>query len=209
MNIPVYNMSGEVVRNIDISDAVFAQPVNEALVHQALVAQRINAHQGTSDTKTRSEVAGSVKKLYRQKGTGRARAGSNKSGTRSGGGVIFGPHPRDLSVSLPKKMRRAAIKSVLSSKVSEQELMVLDELKFDAPKTSDMVKVMKSLGIEGKAIVALSEMDEIVVKSSSNLQNIKTMPARQLNVADMLTYDKLLMTEAALRQIEELWGGAA
>jgi len=209
VNIPVYNMSGEVVRNIDAADAVFAYPVNEALVHQVLVAQRANAHQGTADTKTRSEVVGSVRKLYRQKGTGRARPGSIKSGLRRGGAVIFGPHPRDVSVSLPKKMRRAAIKSVLSSKVSEQELVVLDELRFDAPKTRDMLKVMKSLGIEGKAIVALSEMDEIVVKSARNLQNIKTMPARQLNVADMLSYNKLLMTEAALRQIEELWGGAS
>jgi large subunit ribosomal protein L4 len=202
-------MSGEVVRNIDISDAVFAQPVNEALVHQALVTQRANAHQGTSDTKTRSEVVGSVKKLFRQKGTGRARAGSGKSGLRRGGGVIFGPHPREASVVMPKKMRRAAIRSVLSSKVSEQGLVVLDELRFDAPKTSEMVKMMKSLGIESKTIVALSELDEIVVKSARNLQNIKTMPARQLNVADMLAYDKLLMTEAALRQIEELWGGAS
>lgn len=209
MNIPVYNMSGEVVRNIDISDAVFAQPVNEALVHQALTAQQSNAHQGTSDTKTRSEVVGSVKKLYRQKGTGRARAGSNKSGSRRGGGVIFGPHPRDLSVSLPKKMRRAAIRGVLSAKVSGDELVVLDGFKFDVPKTSEMVKVMKCLGIEGRAIIALSELDETVIKSARNLQNIKTMPARQLNVADMLTYSKLLMTEAALRQIEELWGGAS
>jgi len=209
VNIPVYNMSGEVVRNIDIADAVFAQPVREALVHQALLAQRANAHQGTSDTKTRSEVAGSVKKMYRQKGTGRARSGSAKSGVRRGGGVIFGPHPRDVSVALPKKMRQAAIKSVLSSKVSEQELVVLDELKFDVPKTCDMVKVMKALGIDGKAIVALPELDEVVVKSARNLRKIKTMPARQLNVADMLSYDKLLMTEAALRQIEELWGGAS
>ncbi|MCL2615393.1 MAG: 50S ribosomal protein L4 [Dehalococcoidia bacterium] len=209
MNIPVYNMSGEVVRNIDISDAVFAQPVNEALVHQALLAQHANARQGTSDTKTRSEVVGSVKKLYRQKGTGRARPGSIRSGVRRGGGVIFGPHPRDISVLLPKKMRRAAIRSVLSAKVSEQELMVLDELRFDAPKTSEMFKVIRSLGIDGKAIVALSEMDEAVVKSARNLQNVKTMPAKQLNVTDMLAYDKLLMTEAALRQIEELWGGAA
>ncbi|MCL1885506.1 MAG: 50S ribosomal protein L4 [Dehalococcoidia bacterium] len=209
MNIPVYNMSGEVVRNIDISDAVFAQPVNEALVHQALAAQRANARQGTSDTKTRSEVVGSVKKLYRQKGTGRARPGSIKSGVRRGGGVIFGPHPRDISVLLPKKMRRAAIRSVLSAKVSEQELMVLDELRFDAPKTSEMFKMIKSLGIDGKAIVVLSEMDEAVVKSARNLRNVKTMPAKQLNVADMLAYDKLLMTETALRQIEELWGGAA
>ena len=206
MNIPVYNMAGEVVRNIDISDSVFAQSSNNALVHQALVAQRANARQGTSDTKTRSEVAGSTKKLYAQKHTGRARSGSIKSGLRRGGGIIFGPHPRDLSVSLPKKMRRLAIKCVLSSKVSEQGLVVLDELKLDAPKTRDIVNLLKVLGIE-KVILALPEVDEIIVKSARNLPAVKTMPARQLNVADMLAYDKLLITEAALRQIEELWGG--
>jgi large subunit ribosomal protein L4 len=209
VNIPVYNMAGEVVRNIDISDAIFAQSSNDALVHQTLVAQRANARQGTSDTKTRSEVTGSTKKLYRQKHTGRARAGSIKSGLRRGGGIIFGPHPRDLSVSLPRKMRRAAIKCVLSSKASGQELVVLDELKLDEPKTREIVKVMKALGIEGSAILALPEVDEVVIKSARNLPDIKTMPARQLNVTDMLAYEKLLMTEAALRQIEELWGGAA
>ncbi len=208
MNIPVYNMAGEVVRNIEISDAVFAQSSNNALVHQALVAQRANARQGTSDTKTRSEVSGSTKKLYAQKHTGRARAGSIKSGLRRGGGIIFGPHPRDLSVSLPKKMRRLAIKCVLSSKASEQGLVVLDELKLDAPRTRDIVNMLKALGVK-KAVLALHDVDENIVKSARNIQSIKTMPARLLNVADMLAYDKLLITEAALRQIEELWGGAA
>ncbi len=208
MNIPVYNMSGEVVRNIEISDAVFAQPANDAVVHQALVAQRANARQGTSDTKTRSEVAGSTKKLYAQKHTGRARSGSMKSGLRRGGGIIFGPHPRDLSVSLPKKMRRLAIKCVLSSKAAEQELVVLDEFKLGEPKTSEVVKVMKALGVKS-VLLALPEVDETIVKSARNIPSVKTMPARLLNVTDMLSYEKLLMTEAALRQIEELWGGKA
>jgi large subunit ribosomal protein L4 len=207
VNIPVYNMAGEVVRNIDISDAIFAQSSNDAVVHQALVAQRSNSRQGTSDTKTRSEVTGSTKKLYNQKHTGRARAGSIKSGLRRGGGIIFGPHPRDLSVALPKKMRRLAIKCVLSSKVSEQALVVLDELKLDEPKTSEMVKVLKALGIE-RVVLALPEVNEIIIKSARNLPGVKTMPARMLNVADMLAYEKLLITEAALRQVEELWGGS-
>ena len=208
MNIPVYNMAGEVVRNIDISDAVFAQVANDALVHQALITQRANARQGTSDTKTRSEVAGSTKKLYAQKHTGRARAGSIKSGLRRGGGIIFGPHPRDLSVVMPKKMRRLAIRCVLSSKASEQGLLVLDSLTMDEPKTKEIVKLMKALNVTS-AILALPEVDDIIIKSARNLHKVKTMPARQLNVADMLAYDKLLMTEAALRQIEELWGGVA
>jgi large subunit ribosomal protein L4 len=199
-------MAGEVVRNIDISDAVFAQGSNDSLVHQALITQRANARQGTSDTKTRSEVAGSTRKLYAQKHTGRARAGSIKSGLRRGGGIIFGPHPRDLSVVMPKKMRRLAIKIVLSSKASEQGLLVLDTLKLDEPKTKEIVKLMKALNVES-AILALPEVDDIIIKSARNLSGIKTMPARQLNVADMLAYDKLLMTEAALRQVEELWGG--
>jgi large subunit ribosomal protein L4 len=206
VNIQVYNMAGEVVRTIDISDTVFAQSANDAVVHQALVAQRANARQGTSDTKTRSEVAGSTKKLYAQKHTGRARAGSIKSGVRRGGGIIFGPHPRDLSVALPKKMRRLAIKCVLSSKVSEQGLIVLDELKLDQIKTKEIVTILKALGI-GSAILALPEVDDVVVKSARNLPEIKTMPARLLNVADMLAYEKLLITEAALRQVEVLWGG--
>jgi len=201
-------MAGEVVRNIDISDAVFAQVANDALVHQALITQRANARQGTSDTKTRSEVAGSTKKLYAQKHTGRARAGSIKSGLRRGGGIIFGPHPRDLSVVMPKKMRRLAIRCVLSSKASEQGLLVLDSLTMDEPKTKEIVKLMKALNVTS-AILALPEVDDIIIKSARNLPKVKTMPARQLNVADMLAYDKLLMTEAALRQIEELWGGVA
>lgn len=208
MNIPVYNMSGEVVRNIEISDAVFAQPANDAVVHQALVAQRANARQGTSDTKTRSEVTGSTKKLYAQKHTGRARSGSIKSGLRRGGGIIFGPHPRDFSVSLPKKMRRLAIKCVLSSKAAGQELVVLDEFKLGEPKTSEVVRVMKALGVKS-VLLALPEVDETIVKSARNIPSVKTMPARLLNVTDMLSYDKLLMTEAALRQVEELWGGKA
>lgn len=208
MNIPVYNIAGEVVRNIDINDALFAQAANDAVVHQALMAQRSNMRQGTADTKTRSEVTGSAKKLYRQKHTGRARSGSIKSGLRRGGGIIFGPHPRDLSVSLNRKMRRLAIRCVLSSKVSGQELVVLDELRLAEPKTREIAAVLKVLGIDGSAILALPELDETVVKSARNLPQVKTMPARLLNVVDMLTYDKLLMTEAALRQIEELWGGA-
>ena len=207
MNIPVYNKLGEVVRHIDVSDAVFAQPFNEALVHQALLTQLANARQGTSDTKTRSEVVGSCKKVYRQKGTGRARQGSGKSGLRRGGGVIFGPHPRNTELAMPKKMRRAAIRSVLSAKVADSELIVMDEILFEAPKTKEMMELMKSLGVLKSAIVALHDIDSAVVKSARNIQGIKTMSARQLNVVDMLDHDHIIMTEVAVRQIEELWGG--
>ena len=207
MKIPVYNRSGEVLRQIEISEIVFGQPENKALVHQALVAQQANARQGTSDTKTRTEVAGSSKKLYRQKHTGRARAGSAKSGVRRGGGILFGPHPRDYSHSLPRKMRRQAIRSVLSSKVADDCLLVLDELDFEVPRTREMVALLRALGVAQPAILALAPGQEEAARSSRNLPLVKTMRAVQLNVADMLACEKLMMTEQALREIEALWGG--
>jgi len=207
VKIPVYNRSGEVLRQIEISEALFGQPKNEALVHQALIAQQANARQGTSDTKTRTEVAGSTKKLYRQKHTGRARAGSAKSGVRRGGGIMFGPHPRDYSQSLPKKMRRQAIRSVLSGKVADECLLVLDELNFETPRTRDMAALLKALGVERPAILALAPGQEIAARSSRNLPLVKTIRAIQLNVADMLACEKVMMTEQALREIEALWGG--
>ena len=209
MKIPVYNRSGEILRQIEVSETLFGQPLNDALVHQALIAQQANARQGTSDTKTRTEVAGSTKKLYRQKHTGKARAGSAKSGVRRGGGVIFGPHPRDYSQALPKKMRRQAIRCVLSSKVADETMLVLDELNFEAPRTRDMAAMLKALGVEKRAILALTSGQETAARSARNLSLIKTMPAVQLNVADVLACDKLLMTEQALREIETLWGGTA
>jgi len=209
VKIPVYNRSGEILRQIEVSETLFGQPLNDALVHQALIAQQANARQGTSDTKTRTEVAGSTKKLYRQKHTGKARAGSAKSGVRRGGGVIFGPHPRDYSQALPKKMRRQAIRCVLSSKVADETMLVLDELNFEAPRTRDMAAMLKALGVEKRAILALTSGQETAARSARNLSLIKTMPAVQLNVADVLACDKLLMTEQALREIETLWGGTS
>jgi len=209
VKIAVYNRLGEILRQIEISEMVFGQPLNEALVHQALVAQQANARHGTADTKTRSEVIGSTKKLYRQKHTGRARAGSAKSGVRRGGGAIFGPHPRDYSQALPKKMRRQAIRCVLSGKVADEAMVVLDELDFEAPRTRDMAAILKALGAEKRVILALTTGQETAALSARNLPLVKTMPAMQLNVADMLACDKLLMTEQALREIETLWGGVA
>ena len=207
MKISVYNRSGEILRKIEISETVFGQPLNDALVHQALVIQQANARQGTSDAKTRAEVVGSTKKLYRQKHTGRARAGSGKSGLRRGGGAIFGPHPRDYSQSLPKKMRRQAIRCVLSSKVADDAMLVLDELNFETPRTRDIVAILKALGAEKQTVLALTADQELAAISARNLPMVKTMPAVQLNVADMLACNKLIMTEQALREIETLWGG--
>lgn len=206
MQIPVYNMSGEVVKHIDIADSVFAVPANEAIVYQALVRQLANARQGTASTKTRSEVAGSKQKMYRQKHTGRARAGSIRSPLRRGGGVAFGPKPRSYRQAMPKGMRRLAIRCVLSAKAGDKELMVLDDLKFDEPRTREMKKVLSALAVEGSALIAISNPEESLIKSARNLPKVKTIPARLLNVVDITSHKKLLITEAAVRQVEQLWG---
>jgi len=209
MQIPLYNTNGEVVRQIDIADSVFAVPLNEAVVHQTLVRQQANARQGTASTKTRGEVAGSKQKMYRQKHTGRARAGSIRSPLRRGGGVTFGPKPRDYSQAMPKKMRRLAIRCVLSAKARDNEMLVLDGLKLDEPKTKDIMKVLAALGVESSALIATGGTVENVVKSARNLPDVDTIPAQLLNVGDITRHRVLLMTEEAVRQVEQIWGGEA
>jgi large subunit ribosomal protein L4 len=199
-------MSGEVIKQIDVSDDVFTVPFNEAVVHQAVVRQLANARQGTACTKTRGEVAGSNRKLYRQKHTGNARAGNIKSPLRRGGGIAFGPKPRSYQQAMPKKMRRLAIRSVLSAKLKDNELIVLEDLDFSQPKTKEMAKVLSALNINGSALVATSEMKMNVIKSARNIPEVKTVPANLLNVVDMTSHKILLMTEAAIRQVEQLWG---
>jgi len=207
VEVPVYSLAGEVVKNIELSDDVFAVPFNEAVVHQALVRQRANARQGTSSTKTRGDVAGSTKKLYRQKHTGMARAGSKKSPTRRGGGITFGPKPRDYRQDMPKKMRQLAIRCVLSAKAREAELKVLEEPKFDQPKTREMAAALAALGINSSVLIVTDMPEENLVKSARNLAGVKTMPAHILSVADVLSYKMLLMTESGVRRAERLWGG--
>lgn len=194
------------VKQIDIADSVFAVPVNEAVVHQALIRQLANARQGTASTKTRGEVAGRKQKMYRQKHTGRARAGSVRSPLRRGGGVTFGPKPRSYHQAMPKKMRQLALRCALSAKAKDKELMVLDELRLDEPKTKEMVKTLKSLGIEPSALIATSGPVENVVKSARNLPEVDTIPAQLLNVVDITAHKILLLTEAAVRQVEQIWG---
>ncbi|UCG55213.1 MAG: 50S ribosomal protein L4 [Dehalococcoidia bacterium] len=209
MQVPVYNINGEMVKQIDIDDSIFAIPLNKAVVHQALLRQLANVRQGNASTKTRSEVAGSKQKMYRQKHTGRARAGSIRSPLRRGGGVTFGPKPKDYGQLMPKKMRQLALKCVLSAKVQEQEMMVLEEFKLDEPKTREIVKLLASLGIESSAIIATSEPLENVIKSSRNIPGITTIPARLLNVVDITRHRLLIMTENAVRQVEKIWGRKA
>ncbi len=206
MEIPVYSLTGEVVKHIEISDKVFAVPFNQAVVHQALLRQRANARQGTASTKTRSEVSGSTRKLFRQKHTGLARAGSKKSPLRRGGGIIFGPKPRNYQQAMPKKMRQLALKCVLSAKAGDGELMVLEQLKLDEPKTKQMTQILAALGVNSSALIVTNEPEYNVIKSAQNLAEIKTMPASLLNVVDILSYKMLLMEVAAVHKAEQLWG---
>jgi large subunit ribosomal protein L4 len=205
VKVAVYSLTGEVVEQIDISDAVFAVPLNEAVVHQAMVRQRANARQGTASTKTRGEVAGSTHKLFRQKGTGNARAGSRRSPLRRGGGIIFGPRPRDYHQAMPKKMRQLALRCALSAKVRDEELKVIAELKIE-PKTKQMAQILTDLGVDSSVLVVTPEPVENVIKAARNIKSTKTTPANLLNVLDILSHKMLLMTVSAVRRAEELWG---
>jgi large subunit ribosomal protein L4 len=206
VKLPVYNLAGEEVKKINVSDAVFAVPFNENVVHQVMVGQQANARQGTAATRTRGMVHGSTRKLYRQKGTGYARAGSKKSPLRRGGGITFGPHPRDYRQQIPKKVRRLALRCVLSAKATDGELKVLEGFDFKEPKTKSMIDVLLALGIESSALIVTPEPEENVILSARNIPDIKTMPAGVINVGDILSYKNLLMTEAAVRVAEKLWG---
>ncbi len=206
MKVPVYNLAGEVVKNIKVSDHVFGVSFNEAVVHQAMVRQQANARQGTASTKTRAEVSGTGRKLYRQKHTGMARAGSRRSPLRRGGGIAFGPKPRSYHQAMPKKMRQLALRCMLSAKAKDKELMVLEQLELDEPKTKEMARILTGLGVDSSALIVTKEAEGNVVKSARNLPQIKTSPANLLNVVDLLSCRVLLMTEAAVRRAEEIWG---
>ena len=206
MEVPVYSLTRDIVKHIEISDDVFGVPFNQAVVHQATVRQRANARQGTASTKTRSEVSGTGKKLFRQKGTGSARAGSRRSPLRRGGGITFGPKPRSYRQAMPKKMRQLALRCVLSAKIEDGELMILEQLSLDEPKTKEMARILAALGVDSSALITTSEPEENVVKSARNLPGIKTIPASLLNVLDILSCKMLLMTEPAVRKAERLWG---
>ena len=206
MEVPVYSSKGEVVKQIKISDGVFAVPFNEAVVHQAVVRQQANARQGTASTKTRAEVAGSGRKLFRQKHTGMARAGNKKSSLRRGGGVTFGPRPRSYQQDMPKKMRQLALRCALSAKTRDEELKVLEKFKIKQPKTKQVAAMLTALGIDSSTLIVTDKPEDNVIKSARNLAGIKTIPAGILNVVDILSYKMLLMTEPAVRQAEKLWG---
>ncbi len=202
--VSVLNMEGSEVGKIKLNDAIFGVEINEHLVHQAVVAQLANNRQGTQKAKTRSEVRGGGRKPWRQKGTGHARQGSIRAPQWTGGGVVFAPTPRDYSKKMNKKEKRIALKSALTSRVEEGKFIVLDELKFDAPKTKEFAKVMENVKAE-KALVVLNDNDTNVVKSAANIPTVKTASTNTINVYDILKYDTVIVTQDAVKTIEEVY----
>ncbi len=203
-NVSVYNMEGNEVGSMELNDAVFGVEVNEHLVHMAVVQQLANNRQGTQKAKTRSEVSGGGRKPWRQKGTGHARQGSTRAPQWTGGGVVFAPVPRDYSFKINKKEKRAALKSALTSRVEAQKFIVLDELKLEAIKTKDFVKVLNNLNVS-KALVVMGDKDVVIEKSAANVPDVKTTQATLLNVYDILKYDTVITTKAAVEKIEEVY----
>ena len=202
--VSVYNMEGKEVESIDLNDAVFGVEVNEHLVHMAVVQQLANNRQGTQKAKTRSEVSGGGRKPWKQKGTGHARQGSTRAPQWTGGGVVFAPVPRDYTIKLNKKEKRAALKSALTSRVQENKFIVVDELALNEIKTKKFVEVMNNLKVS-KALVVLAEDDQNVIKSASNVASVKTANAGMINVYDILKYSTVVATKAAVEKIEEVY----
>jgi len=207
VRLTVKNTQGEEVDTIEVDDRVFGIKPNRAVVHQALLAHLANRRAGTASTKTRGEVRGSTAKIRRQKGTGRARMGSIRAPNLTGGGVAFGPRPRGFVQRLPKRMRRLAIRSVLSDKAAEERLQVLDRLALDKPRTKDVAEVVANLGVSGSALIVIAEPERNVLLGARNLPDTKVLPAAYLNVVDMLSHRALIMTVDAVRKAEALWGG--
>jgi large subunit ribosomal protein L4 len=206
MVVPTYNIRGEQVGEVELRSDIFEAPINVSLMHQALVRQLANARQGTHKTKTRGEVNRTKAKWYRQKGTGRARHGSRNANLFVGGGVAHGPRPRQYIQKMPRKMRRAALRSALSAKAMENHIVVLDALEMEVPKTREIVAVLGNLGLEQRVLILLPERDELLEKSARNLPQVKTLRASYLNVRDLLGYDHVLMPLEALQVIESILG---
>ena len=203
--VDVYNMQGKKVSDVELSAAVFGIEPNEAVVHSVLVNYLANQRQGTQSTKTRSEVSGGGRKPWRQKGTGRARQGSIRAPQWIKGGIALGPKPRSYKYTVNKKERQLAVKSVLSSKVLENELVVVDSLPLNDIKTKEMVKALSNLKVEGKALIMLPEKNEKVQKSARNIEGVKTTLVETINVYDLLKYNKLVVTEDTVKKLEEVY----
>jgi large subunit ribosomal protein L4 len=200
--VPVYNLEGKQVDTIDLNEKIFAAPIKEVAIHQAAVRQLANRRQGTASTKTRAAVSGGGAKPWRQKGTGRARQGSTRAPQWRHGGVVFGPHPRDYRQDMPRKARRAAVRSLLTSKVTENRLRVLDQLQLEEGKTKRVVALLSALNVEGKALISMGAHDENTVRAARNLPGVKTLPAANLNALDLLDYDTLILTREGVDVLE-------
>ena len=203
--VNVYDMQGKIVEELELDSNIFEVEVNTHCMHMAVVNNLANMRQGTHSTLVKSEVSGGGKKPLRQKGTGRARQGSTRSAQWIHGGIVFGPKPRDYSYTLPKKVKRLALKSTLTSKANDGDIVVLDALAFNEIRTKNMVSVLKNLGIDGSALVVIPEKDLNVVKSASNIQGIETAYVNTINVYDILRHGKLIVTKDALSKISEVY----
>lgn len=203
--ISVFDMTGKQVSETELSDAVFGITPNEAVMHAMVINYLANQRQGTQSTLTRTEVSGGGRKPWRQKGTGHARQGSTRAPQWVHGGIALGPKPRDYSYSLNKKVRRLAMKSALSSKVLDNNLIVLDALELEGYKTKTVVEMLKALGVEGKALIVTAESDSKVIKSAANIPGVKTAAVNTLNVYDILNYDKFIVVKNAVGKIEEVY----
>jgi large subunit ribosomal protein L4 len=203
--VALYNTQGEQVGELELADTVFGVNVSEAAMHQAVLTYLANRRSGTADTKVRSEVRGGGRKPWRQKGTGRARHGTIRSPIWKGGGVVFGPHPRSYRMALPKKIKRLALKSALTSKVNSGSLIVLDQLTMEAPKTREMIKVLGNLNTGRKVLIVIESPEANIIKSARNIPGVKTLNANQLNVYDILNTDNLVITRDAVVQVEEVF----
>lgn len=202
--VTLYNQTGSQVGEIELSDSIFGIEPNEHVLYDAVIMQQASKRQGTHATKGRSDVRGGGRKPWRQKGTGRARHGSTRSPIWVGGGVTFGPQPRSYAYKLPKKQRRLALKSALSSKVNAEEIRVLEELNFDAPKTKELLKVLNGLSAGKKALVVTADYNDTVALSVRNIPGVKFITANSVNVLDLLNYDHLIITQDAVKKVEEV-----
>jgi large subunit ribosomal protein L4 len=203
--VDIYNMEGAVIDSIELSDAIFGIEPNAKVMHIAVLNQLANKRQGTHSTKTRSEVRGGGRKPYRQKGTGRARQGSIRSAQWVKGGIIFGPKPRDYSYTIPKKVRRLAMKSALATKLLDSNLVVVDTLNFDAIKTKTMLKVLSNLKVANTALIVMNEKNDTVERSARNIRGVKTARVNTINVFDLLKFEKLVVTRDAVEKIQEVY----
>ena len=203
--VKMLNMQGKEAGTIELKDEIFGIEPNKNAVREVVKNHLANRRQGTQSAKTRGEVRGGGRKPFRQKGMGRHRQGSTTDPSQIGGGVVFAPKPRDYSYSVPKKVKRLALKSVLSAKVSDKEIIVLDELKFDAPRTKDMVATLANVGAEKKALIVTAEKDENVVRSAANIKGVKTTLVGTMNVYDILNHTSFIVTKAAVEKIEEVY----